>query len=55
MMAHIGDMNQAAYLAADDIHFATREKQIVRAFESSSQASRAYEWNDFVARAKAKK
>ncbi len=40
MMAHIGDMNQAAYFAADDIHFVTREKQIVRAFESSSQASR---------------
>lgn len=53
LVAHIGDMNQAAYLAADDIHFVTREKQIVRAFEGSSQANRVYGWNNFLLRAKA--
>jgi hypothetical protein len=52
--AHIGDMNQAAYLAADDMHFVTREKQIVRAIGGTSQASRVCSWNDFLARAKAK-
>lgn len=53
IVAHVGDMNQAAYLAAGDIHFVTCEKQIVRAFEGSSQASRVYRWNEFLLRAKA--
>jgi predicted nucleic acid-binding protein len=50
--AHVGDMNQTAYLAADDMHFVTREKQIVRAIEGSSQSRRAHRWNDFIALAR---